>query len=458
VNIKHLILPATALGAAATLLLPAKTEAFATLGFALPTTQRDFRVFNNFTDPEANNNAVADTNFPGYTGAVMALWKGCIEWGSVLHGNGNGDPHQPAGLGSGGANFDANFQALATGIGGTNDNIMSELAGSNGGVLAFTEAPGSTGWRIRFYSGWIWQDGPGTSIGGAGSNFDLQSVTCHEYGHALGMDHSAVGGTTMAPAIAAGTVAQRSIAADDIAGIQSIYLVAAATKPRITGVSIGVGTVTLTGTNFGATGNQVWFTQATAGGTGVAVMATNVSSTGGGTSITCTVPANAGPGDVMVKLSTAGNATLSNAWPINPNVTPPCDSPVNFCQTSPNSVGDGSVMTYSGTSSVSANDLELVAYGNPPDALGRFFYGMNQTPTPLVFGNGWRCIDPFTRLPTLNCNEFGDASFLLDLNALVPPNVINAGETWSFQFWYRNPAAGGANFNASDGLQVEFCP
>jgi hypothetical protein len=32
------------------------------------------------------------------------------------------------------------------------------------------------------------------------------------------------------------------------------------------------------------------------------------------------------------------------------------------------------------------------------------------------------------------------------------------GEEFNFQFWFRDPPAGGANFNLSDGLKVVFCP
>jgi hypothetical protein len=35
---------------------------------------------------------------------------------------------------------------------------------------------------------------------------------------------------------------------------------------------------------------------------------------------------------------------------------------------------------------------------------------------------------------------------------------ITAGSTWNFQFWFRDPVAGGASFNLSDGLGVTFCP
>jgi hypothetical protein len=32
------------------------------------------------------------------------------------------------------------------------------------------------------------------------------------------------------------------------------------------------------------------------------------------------------------------------------------------------------------------------------------------------------------------------------------------GDIWYTQFWYRDPADGGANFNFSDALEIEICP
>ena len=42
-----------------------------------------------------------------------------------------------------------------------------------------------------------------------------------------------------------------------------------------------------------------------------------------------------------------------------------------------------------------------------------------------------------------------------------PPQAsgqIAVNSIWTFQFWYRNPAAGGAYFNLSNGLEITFCP
>ena len=52
----------------------------------------------------------------------------------------------------------------------------------------------------------------------------------------------------------------------------------------------------------------------------------------------------------------------------------------------------------------------------------------------------------------------GSGSYLVDYASLTGPGQISAGSTWNFQFWYRDPAGGGAGFNLSDGLQLTFCP
>lgn len=456
-NIKHIVLPSVALGAAAALLLPAQTQAYSTIGGSLSTSQRDVRCFNNFTVASANGNTLVDANFPGRIGAPMAVWKSVVEWGAVLHGTGNGDPHQPGGLGSGGANMDAAWAGQASDSGGTNDNVMSEIAGCNGGVLAFTETPISDGWRIFFYQCWAWDDGPGANIGG---NIDIQGVACHEYGHSLGLGHStAAGGPTMAAGISGSGVSARSISSDDIAGIQFIYGVAAATKPRITGVSVAPGSVTITGTNFTATGNQVWFTRSANSAGNISnplIVATPTSQNT--TSITVNTPAAAGSGDVLIKTSGTGNTSLSNAWPVDLTGAT-CPTPTNFCLTSPNTYDAiGAIMSSSGSTSVGLNNFQLLTFSVPPLKTCVYFYGLDQTAL-LPMGNGWRCIgSPFFRLPFTTSNDFGDVMFNVNLNTLPPGGQISSGQSWGFQCFYRNPEAGGAFFNVSDGLSTIWCP
>ena len=331
-NAKLFILPSLCLGGAALLLAPARpSEAFSKIGGSLGETQRDVRVFDNFLDAAADDNIVANTQFPGWLGLELAIWKAVIEWGSLLHGDGTGDINGNT-LGSGGANFDAMWSGNADGIGSGNGNVASSLANcGGGGTLAFCETPISDGWRIRFCDEWSWNDGPGN----IGLTFDIQGVMCHEYGHALGLGHSASGSATMAPSVSQGSTATRSITSDDSAGIQCVYGVASATKPIITATvgNSGAGTVTIHGSQFGATGNEVWFTNEFVTDDALAdpiVKVTGVSSSGGGTVITVSVPAAAGPGDVIVNKSGVGNSTVSNAFPTDlvgtfgsPPVPPP---------------------------------------------------------------------------------------------------------------------------------------
>lgn len=63
------------------------------------------------------------------------------------------------------------------------------------------------------------------------------------------------------------------------------------------------------------------------------------------------------------------------------------------------------------------------------------------------------------RLPVLNSGPAGELNYLLDNTS--PPTAsgqISAGELWNFQCWYRDPAAGGAFFNLSDGHEILFTP
>jgi hypothetical protein len=299
------------------LALPTTAAAFTLLGGSLNTTQRDFRVFNNFGDASANNNTTPHVNFPGNTGAVMAIWKGHGEWASEpIAGNGLGDgiASNPV-IGSGNANFDNIFQGTATSAGTNNANIHSEIPGSDGGVLAFTISPISDGWTIKYYAGWTWQDGPNSVTTGV----DLQGVACHEIGHSLGLNHStAAGNPTMAAFITGTGTGQRSIETDDALGVQAIYGVKSGSKPHISSIAgtkqIGQA-LTISGSDFAATGGEVWFTKANSDG--VPTKVTNVSSTGGGTSITVTIPSGVQDGEVMVKNAGLTNSSLSNAYPID---------------------------------------------------------------------------------------------------------------------------------------------
>ena len=117
---------------------------------------------------------------------------------------------------------------------------------SNGDLFGFDIEFYSTGGGLDF----VW------SLDPAFNEFDLESVAVHEFGHALGLGHSAVATATMFPTVTAGSTGNRTLDADDIAGAQALYGVQVTGSPTISTISPGNGwigggdRVTLTGTNF----------------------------------------------------------------------------------------------------------------------------------------------------------------------------------------------------------------
>jgi len=80
----------------------------------------------------------------------------------------------------------------------------------------------------------------------------------------------------------------------------------------------------------------------------------------------------------------------------------------------------------------------------------------------VPFGNGLRCVAAgglgLFRLPArLAANNSLNQS--LDLsNPPQASGAITPSSTWFFQAWYRDMAAGGAQFDTSDGLRISFIP
>ncbi len=133
----------------------------------------------------------------------------------------------------------------------------------------------------------------------------------------------------------------------------------------------------------------------------------------------------------------------------------------NYCDSIPNSSGQAATLGATASYSVTQNDFTLVASNAPASRIGMFFYGASRTYLP--FGNGYRCVSfPLYRLnPPSLTNSAGSSSRLVDFTA--PPagggaGQILAGSTWHFQFYFRDPAGGGALFNLSDGFTATFAP
>jgi hypothetical protein len=443
---------ACACGAVLFLLGPL-VPAFTTIGHTLGLDQRDVRVHDTFEAPPG----VPDPNWPGYEGAALAVWKAVSEWGSGLHGDGSGDPSQPNGVGSGGANFDATWQGLAPGPGSSTGNVVSQLQGCSGGVLLITQY-GSNGWQIQFYSCWDWWVGPGVPPAGM---LDLQGVVCHEYGHALGLGHSTITGSTMSASLIGSGYAQRSIEADDVAGIRFLYGAAAAGKPQIASVA-GTDLLTITGSNFAPSGNEVWFTQAVLNPTGEPVRVVGLPSSAGGTQIVVAVPALAGPGDVLVRVPGSGNDKLSNAFPF---AAGDCGEPVTFCTAKLNSQGCLPAISSSGQASASSATAFLIEAGDViNNKTGLLLYAF--APGAAPFQGGTLCLSgslkrtpPQSSLGNPGADDCsGELSFDFNVHvqsgldpALVPGTHVYA------QYYYRDPADA-LGVGLTDALAFQICP
>jgi len=432
--------------------LPGRSAAYVVFGDTLDLGQRDFRVFNNFTDPEANDNLVPDPDFPGAVGAELAVWKGVAEWGSAPHGSGRTDPTQPT-LGSGSSNFDAFYSGESSDAGPKNSNVISELSGS-AFVYAFTEIPIRDGWRIRFYSApHVWNDGPSGDLSGGADAVDIQGVAAHEYGHALGLDHSLDPDATMYGALATPAgIPQRSIEADDAAGVQFLYGARDATKPRITGCELVPGGVLVLGEHFHPSGNEVWFThRAPVGGEdGTPVRVTGVASGQGGRSLHVAIPAAAGPGDLLVRVPGQAFRALSNAWPFDPEHEL-LDPPLSYGQGKITSAGLEALLTAKSLPSTRVGSFQLHVRDGMPNRPGVLMSSAERANLPFQ-GGTWLLGGLDARRDVAFT-----LSFLGDVELAVPAPPELLGTTRYFQAWFQDP---GDPFGSglTNGLSVTYLP
>ena len=129
----------------------------------------------------------------------------------------------------------------------------------------------------------------------------------------------------------------------------------------------------------------------------------------------------------------------------------------NFCVPLPNSTGQPALIGMSGTASLSLNNASLRCTQLPPSASGLFFFGNSGLNPGNPFGNGRLCVTGGVRRLPLAQAVAGVVTQPQDFTGSAYAG-IQAGDVRFFQFWYRNPAAGGAGFNLSDGIRVTFCP
>ncbi|MBL8861826.1 MAG: FG-GAP repeat protein [Planctomycetes bacterium] len=131
-----------------------------------------------------------------------------------------------------------------------------------------------------------------------------------------------------------------------------------------------------------------------------------------------------------------------------------CATPYAFCAAANNSTGVPALISHTGTVSISANNFGLLCTGLPPNTSALFYFGQTEIQQP--FGNGFRCVGGSVfRLGIQQASPGGTIARNLDFP--TAPGALGPGSTAKFQCWYRNPAAGGAGFNLSNGLSATFC-
>lgn len=128
-----------------------------------------------------------------------------------------------------------------------------------------------------------------------------------------------------------------------------------------------------------------------------------------------------------------------------------------------NSLGVGALLSGSGTTSVTTDDLVLSATSMTSGTPSLFFRGPNQI--NVTFGDGLRCVgNPTYRMAIVIANGAGTANYGPGIvaNSLPggPPGSITVGSTWNFQVWYRDSAnyCTPSTFNLTNGLTVAYSP
>jgi glucose/arabinose dehydrogenase len=140
-------------------------------------------------------------------------------------------------------------------------------------------------------------------------------------------------------------------------------------------------------------------------------------------------------------------------------------SATSYCQAQTNSTGSTALLTIGGTYSIAANNLVLSCGALPSFSAGIFFYGGAQV--SVQSGSGLVCVggsptQPAIRMaPVLVADLLGTVNRFVDFNdpqQSAGAGAILPGQTWNFQYWYRDAIGGQSTWNYSNAVSVFFCP
>ena len=137
--------------------------------------------------------------------------------------------------------------------------------------------------------------------------------------------------------------------------------------------------------------------------------------------------------------------------------------PPTYCIGAPNSAGTGGLITAAGSPILLVSSLILHATNLPPSQWSYFLMSQSQASVPNFGGSqGTLCLGaPIVRLNTPGTGQAsqttagGTRTHLLDFSNLPQGIVLQPGDTWNFQLWFRdvNP---GATSNTTNGVTVMF--
>lgn len=108
----------------------------------------------------------------------------------------------------------------------TNDNLnLVVFRNASSGSAIATTYWWSSGSRIIDADIVFWDAGFRFFAGATGcsNGFYIEDIAAHEFGHALGLGHSASPSATMYPSVSSCNTSNRTLDADDIAGVLALY-------------------------------------------------------------------------------------------------------------------------------------------------------------------------------------------------------------------------------------------
>lgn len=176
------------------------------------------------------------------------------------------------------------------------------------------------------------------------------------------------------------------------------------------------------------------------------------------TNVSAAIPADGLHDRAQVRISAGVNGLTEN-WYVDDFMVndSSCGGFTSYCVAGANSVtSNGSNLIPFGSTSITANDMQLLATGMPSNSFAIWLHAENQVQSPL--GDGFLCVNgaQIFRYAVVQSTIFGENFLVFDHNDLAPGSVINVGDTQNFQAWYRDSI--GAGFNLTNGMSVTFCP